>query len=120
MSYPSQLTPYSSEPGVLAAAVSWVERLLMGSIATSIAVIALAWVGFAMLSGRFQLRAGARVVLGCFILFGAASIAQGLMEAVRAAGAGPVDVVIETPAAVPPPVVAPSRVDPYAGASVPM
>jgi type IV secretion system protein VirB2 len=42
------------------------------------AVIAVAAVGFMMLTGRINWRYGVTVVLGCFILFGAASIVAGI------------------------------------------
>src|SRR3546814_14342238 len=60
--------------GVLVSAVRWLEGTLLGTIATVIAVIAVATVGFMMLTGRITWRYGAPVSLGCFILFGAASI----------------------------------------------
>jgi type IV secretion system protein VirB2 len=41
-------------------------------------VIAVASVGFMMLTGRMNWRYGAVVILGCFILFGAASIVAGI------------------------------------------
>jgi len=50
----------------------------MGTVATVAAVIAIACVGFMMLTGRINWRYGATVILGCFILFGAASIVAGI------------------------------------------
>jgi type IV secretory pathway VirB2 component (pilin) len=38
-------------------------------------------VGFMMLNGRINWRMGATVVLGCFILFGAATIVGGIRAA---------------------------------------
>jgi type IV secretion system protein VirB2 len=38
-------------------------------------------VGFLMLSGRMNWRFGATVILGCFILFGAATIVGGIRAA---------------------------------------
>lgn len=63
----------------LTGAASWIEGALLGSVGTSIAVIAVAWLGFLMLRGRSPVRRGATVLLGCFILFGAAAIARGLV-----------------------------------------
>jgi len=63
---------------VIASAANWVSGLLFGPPATAIAVIAIAWVGLAMLSGRIDIRRGASVVLGCFLLFGAKGIADGI------------------------------------------
>ncbi len=66
--------------GVLVAAVRWLEGTLLGTIATVVAVIAVASVGFLMLTGRINWRYGATVILGCFILFGAASIVAGIQS----------------------------------------
>jgi len=64
--------------GVLVSAVNWLQGTLLGTIATVAAVIAIAAVGFMMLTGRINWRYGVTVVLGCFILFGAASIVAGI------------------------------------------
>lgn len=64
--------------GVLVSAVDWLQGTLLGTIATVAAVIAVAAVGFMMLTGRINWRYGVTVVLGCFILFGAASIVAGI------------------------------------------
>ena len=66
---------------VLVNAVLWLEGTLLGTFATVIAVIAVASVGFMMLTGRINWRHGAVVILGCFILFGAASIVAGIRAA---------------------------------------
>jgi type IV secretion system protein VirB2 len=66
--------------GVIVAAVRWLEGTLLGTIATVVAVIAVATVGLLMLTGRINWRYGATVILGCFILFGAASIVAGIQS----------------------------------------
>jgi type IV secretion system protein VirB2 len=66
--------------GALTGAVRWIQGTLLGTIATVVAVIAVAVVGFQMLTGRINWRYGATVILGCFILFGAASIVAGLQS----------------------------------------
>ena len=71
--------------GVIVRAVQWLQGTLLGTIATVVAVIAVASVGFLMLTGRINWRYGATVILGCFILFGAASIVGGIQAT---AGAG--------------------------------
>lgn len=71
--------------GVILGAVTWLQGTLLGTVATTIAVIAVAMVGFGMLTGRINWRHGAVVILGCFIVFGAASIVGGIRTA---AGAG--------------------------------
>ena len=67
--------------GVIVGAVSWLQGTLMGTVATVVAVIAVAMVGFGMLTGRINWRHGAVVILGCFILFGSASIVAGIRSA---------------------------------------
>lgn len=64
--------------GVFISAVNWLQGTLMGTVATVAAVIAVACVGFMMLTGRINWRYGATVILGCFILFGASSIVAGI------------------------------------------
>lgn len=66
--------------GVILSAVHWLEGTLLGTIATAVAVMAVASVGFLMLTGRINWRYGATVILGCFILFGAASIVTGIQS----------------------------------------
>jgi type IV secretory pathway VirB2 component (pilin) len=67
--------------GVIIDAVNWLQGTLLGTVATVAAVIAIAAVGFMMLTGRINWRHGAVVVLGCFILFGAATIVGGIRSA---------------------------------------
>lgn len=67
--------------GVIIGAVNWLQGTLLGTVATTVAVIAIAAVGFMMLTGRLNWRHGAVVILGCFILFGAASIVAGIRTA---------------------------------------
>lgn len=69
--------------GVIVAAVNWLQGTLLGTVATVAAVIAVAVVGFMMLTGRVNWRHGAVVILGCFVLFGAASIVAGIQSAAR-------------------------------------
>ena len=64
--------------GPVVGALHWLEGTLLGTVATVVAVIAVASVGFLMLTGRMNWRYGATVILGCFILFGAASIVGGI------------------------------------------
>lgn len=70
--------------GVLVSAVRWLQGTLLGTVATVVAVIAVASVGFLMLTGRINWRYGATVILGCFILFGAASIVAGIQSTASA------------------------------------
>lgn len=102
----------------LISAVLWLQGTVLGTVATTVAVIAVASVGFLMLAGRMDWRRGATVVVGCFVLFGATSIVAGIQGV---AGNGvetpaiPV-YVIPLPAARPAPV--PTPYNPYVGASV--
>lgn len=66
--------------GPIVRAVGWLQGTLLGTVATVAAVIAVASVGFLMLTGRMNWRFGATVILGCFILFGAAAIVAGIQS----------------------------------------
>ena len=63
------------------AGVSWLQGTLLGNVATAVAVIAVAAVGFMMLTGRLNWRYGATVIMGCFVLFGAGAIVTGIKSA---------------------------------------
>jgi type IV secretion system protein VirB2 len=76
--------PSGSAP--LVNAVGWLQNTLLGTVATAVAVIAVAAVGFLMLTGRMNWRYGVTVIVGCFILFGAATIVGGIQAAATGAG----------------------------------
>lgn len=81
---PAQAQDTYADPagsGVILSAVNWLQGTLLGTVATVVAVIAVASVGFMMLTGRINWRHGAVVILGCFILFGAGSIVAGIQSA---------------------------------------
>jgi type IV secretory pathway VirB2 component (pilin) len=104
---------------VLAAAVSWLQGTFLGTLATTVAIIAVASVGLMMLAGRMNLRHGLTVILGSFILFGAPAIVAGIQSM---AGTGYAGGYAPPPPAPPPaalPPLPPVNPDPYAGASVP-
>ena len=67
--------------GPIVGALHWLQDTLLGTVATVAAVMAVAAVGFMMLTGRMNWRHGAVVILGCFVLFGAASIVGGIQSA---------------------------------------
>ncbi|MCX8477446.1 MAG: TrbC/VirB2 family protein [Sphingomonas sp.] len=116
----SQADPTGSSAVV--AAVQWLEGTVLGTIATTLAVIAVASVGLLALSGRMDLRRAATVILGCFVLFGASSIVAGL-ESLARAGEAPVPEPFIASAEVSPlarPPIQQLGYDPYAGAAVPM
>jgi type IV secretion system protein VirB2 len=66
--------------GAITGALTWMQGTLMGTVATVAAVIAIASVGFMMLTGRLNWRYGITVIVGCFVLFGAASIVAGIRQ----------------------------------------
>ena len=77
-------TPMSPRgSGPIVAAVDWVQATLLGNIATTLAVIAVAIVGFMMLTGRVNWKHGAMVIVGCFVLFGATVIVAGIQTAAQ-------------------------------------
>jgi type IV secretion system protein VirB2 len=76
MAQPMTLDPQGSGP--VTAALGWIQGTLLGSVATAVAVIAVASVGLLMLTGRMNWRFGATVVIGLFILFGAGAIVAGI------------------------------------------
>ena len=67
--------------GPIVNALTWLQGTLLGNVATMVAVMAVAAVGFMMLTGRMNWRFGATVIIGVFILFGAASIVSGIQAA---------------------------------------
>jgi type IV secretory pathway VirB2 component (pilin) len=116
--------PALSDPdgsSALLAAAQWVEGTLLGTVATTVAVIAVASVGFLMLGGRLEIRRGVTVIVGCFVLFGASSIVGGITGIAGSNGGEVLPTYVAPP---PAPIPSPSPrtltpYDPYAGASVP-
>ena len=80
----AQANPQGSGPIVYA--LSWLQGTLLGNVATAVAVIAVAMVGFMMLTGRMNWRFGATVIIGCFILFGSAAIVSGIQSTAAVSG----------------------------------
>jgi type IV secretory pathway VirB2 component (pilin) len=104
---------------VLVSAVSWLQGTFLGTLATTVAIIAVASVGLMMLAGRMNLRYGLTVIVGSFVLFGAPSIVAGIQSM---AGTGLAAAPPPLPPTAPPPALPPlppANPDPYAGASVP-
>lgn len=77
--YAQAADPQGSGP--IVAALGWLQGTLLGNVATAVAVMAVAAVGFMMLTGRMNWRFGATVIIGCFILFGAGAIVTGIQSA---------------------------------------
>jgi type IV secretory pathway VirB2 component (pilin) len=115
-----------ADPSPIAEAIGWLDHVALGTLATCIAVIAIAAVGMLMLGGRLQVKRGVTAIIGCFILFGAPTIAaalQGTLAFIAApatVSATPIVQVAPPPMPVSPPpsMVPPPAEDPYAGASV--
>lgn len=63
-------------------AVDWIVSLLTGALATTVATLAVASIGFMLLAGHIRIARTARIILGCFILVGAPIIASGLINAI--------------------------------------
>jgi type IV secretory pathway VirB2 component (pilin) len=100
----------------IGSATGWISSTLLGSVGTSVAVISIAWLGFEMLGGRLSVHRGVTIILGCFILFGAPSIAAAFMQLARnQAPTAPLPTVDPSPAPSLPSK-APPASDPYAGA----
>jgi type IV secretory pathway VirB2 component (pilin) len=75
---------YGANPqgsGPIISAMEWMQGTLLGNVATTAAVIAVAVVGLMMLTGRMNWRFGATVIVGCFVLFGATAIVSGIRSA---------------------------------------
>jgi type IV secretory pathway VirB2 component (pilin) len=109
---------------VLVAALWWLQGTLLGTLATTIAVIAIASLGLMMLAGRVNIRHGLTLVVGSFILFGASAIVAGIRSSLAgadlaAAPHAPPPAPAAPPLAPPAPPPPPANRDPYAGASVP-
>lgn len=67
--------------GPVVAALAWLQGTMMGTVATTVAVMAVAAIGFMMLTGRMNWRFGVTVIVGVFILFGATTIVAGIQAA---------------------------------------
>lgn len=67
--------------GPISSALLWLQGTLLGTVATTVAVMAVAAIGFMMLTGRMNWRFGATVIIGVFILFGATTIVGGIQAA---------------------------------------
>ena len=103
---------------ILPTTSDWITGTLFGSLSVSLCVLAVAFVGLMMMTGRLAVRDGLRVAMGCFVLLGAPTIALGLLDAAEET-AQPVTPQVPVVAAPPaPPPLPSSTYDPYAGASL--
>lgn len=69
----------ASGSGPIKSAIGFIDNLLFGNIAIGLCVLAVAFVGALMLTGRLPIRRGFEVVTGCFVVMGASVIASGFM-----------------------------------------
>lgn len=61
------------------AAAHWFTALFTGPLVTSLLIVAVAAFGIGLLFGRLSLRRGMELVVGCFVLAGAAEITGAMM-----------------------------------------
>lgn len=101
---------------VLSEAIHWIVALLTGSLASSLAILAIAGVAYQALSGHIDLRRAGMAILGCFLVFGAAALAGSDWQPSGVARAHERDM-DEVASAAPTPAELPSSYDPYAGAA---
>jgi type IV secretory pathway VirB2 component (pilin) len=119
---PLAVTPLTEPSGgqAITDAATWLQGTMLGSVATILAVLAVAAVGAGLFTGRLKVRRGLTVVMGCFVLFGSAVIANALMALIDTPISDRTVIASENPpsplAALPNP--EPVPYDPYAGASV--
>ena len=104
--------------------LSWLQGVLLGRFAAVVAIIAIASLGFLMLTGRLEVRRASRVIFGCFVIFGASTIARGIMGVITGTAQSAEVVQVEQPPrsslAVPTyPQIKTKTYDPYAGAALP-
>jgi len=66
--------------GPISAAAQWITALVSGSMATILAILAVAGVGLAMLQGRLPVRRAISICGGIFLLFGAPALARSLID----------------------------------------
>jgi type IV secretion system protein VirB2 len=92
---------------------------LLGTVATTLAIVAIASARFMLFTGRINYRHGLSVIIGSFILFGATSIMAGLQALMTGSQTPEIAYLAEPPPPVIPPTPSrPANYDPYAGASV--
>lgn len=101
----------------LLSAALWIKALLSGPLATAVAIVAVTLLAALLISGRVPSRRAAEVLVGIFVVFGAATVADGIVGGSSekpqpsVLPSEPIAVLVRPPAA--------AAYDPYAGASVP-
>lgn len=99
--------------------------MLLGPVATGLAIVAIGFLGYQALTGHLPVRRAMRVVLGCFVLFGAPTIAAALLGLAGQTGETPLPAPQASPAPTLDPALFPRQLnganpfDPYAAAAAP-
>ncbi len=110
------LSPINS----LSIATHWAEAALTGTPAISVAILAIAAIGFRMLGGHMPYRRGAQIIVGCFILLLAPAISAALLRVAHGKPeSAPVIRTSTIASQLAPDAPPPAPYDPYAGAAVP-
>ena len=111
---------FDAAPGgrVAGDAVGWLTGTMLGAIAITLCILAVASVGAMMFTGRLPIRRGAQVVLGCFILLGAPVIASALFDLGGPVAGAQAEAPNVDESAKPREDLPPAEYDPYAGASL--
>jgi len=117
MTVAASLFDAPAEP-VFSTGATWLNGMLLGTVATTLCIIAIAFVGFMLMSGRIAVREAIRVALGCFILLGAPAIALGLQTLAGDAAQSSMKGVPSVSTVPPVQNLPPANYDPYAGASL--
>lgn len=99
-------------------ALGWITGTLLGSASLALCILAVAFVGFSMLTGRLSIKLGLRVVLGCFILLSAPFIASAFLQLPLQSNNVPPPEPLSVAAENPREDLPPADYDPYAGASL--
>ena len=72
------ISPNPSGSDVIADAIGWLTGTLLGNVATGIAILAIAILAILLMTGRIEWGRAALVIIGIFVLFGAATIVGGI------------------------------------------
>jgi type IV secretory pathway VirB2 component (pilin) len=81
MALPLQQSLFEAGGGTpMVESARWIEGVMLGEIALGVCVIAVAFIGGLMLTGRIDVRRGFSVLLGCHVLFGAPIIAKAFLD----------------------------------------
>jgi len=78
----------SGNPNAIVNATSWIDHVLTGTLASTVAIISVAIFGLMLMTGRVRRPRAVELIIGCFIIFGARSIAAGLISSIGARDQG--------------------------------